>query len=249
METQPPVTSFTAIADFYDELMKPVGYRMWVSYYLLLLSLQEIKPKAILDMCCGTGTMTDLLSREGFHVEGFDLAEDMIRVACEKAERRKAPLRFEIANATTVDMGRQYDAVFCFFDSLNNVTEDGDLEKCFERAAAHLPSGGSFIFDLNLAYAFEAKMFNQSDLSKKSRIRYRWRGEWNELTRRIRVHMKFWVNDQIFEEFHEQRAYEIDEVVDMLHRAGFHELRVFHSYTLEIPRPKTDRVHFTCIKV
>jgi ubiquinone/menaquinone biosynthesis C-methylase UbiE len=245
--SHPEVTSFTEIAEFYDDLMKPVPYRMWSSYYLLLLSMQGQKPKSVLDACCGTGTLTHMLTHEGLEVEGFDLSEPMIRQARLKAERRKMPLRFEVANACTVDMGRQYDAALCFFDSFNNITDPQDLLKAFQRIAAHLPSGGSFIFDLNLAYAFEQKMFNQQDMSKSSKVRYRWRGDYNPRTFIIQVNMQFWVGDQEFTETHTQRAYEIEEVVDLLDEAGFRDIRVFESYTLNPPREKSDRVHFACV--
>ncbi|MDH4388491.1 MAG: class I SAM-dependent methyltransferase [Fimbriimonas sp.] len=246
--SHPEVTSFTEIAEFYDDLMKPVPYRMWSSYYLLLLSMQGQKPKTVLDACCGTGTLTHMLTHEGLEVEGFDLSEPMIRQARLKAERRKMPLRFEVANACTVDMGRQYDAALCFFDSFNNITDLQDLLKAFKRIAAHLPSGGSFIFDLNLAYAFEQKMFNQQDMSKSSKVRYRWRGDYDPRTRIIQVNMQFWVGDQEFTETHTQRAYEIEDVVDLLDEAGFQDIRVFESYTLNPPREKSDRVHFASVK-
>jgi SAM-dependent methyltransferase len=240
--------SFTEVAEFYDELMKPVPYRMWVSYYLLLLAMQEIKPKTMLDMCCGTGTMSEFMHREGFVLEGFDLSEPMIRRAREKAEQKHYPIRYEVANAINVDMGKTYDSVFCFFDSLNNITDPNDLQKAFLSAAKHLESGQSFIFDMNMAYAFEAGMFTQQDLNKTSKIRYRWRGNWDSDTRLIHVAMKFWVGEHIFEELHVQRAYEIDDVMDMLATAGFGNIRVFHSYTLDPPRAKSDRVHFAVIK-
>jgi SAM-dependent methyltransferase len=241
-------TSFTSVAEFYDELMKPVPYRMWVSYYLLLLSMQEVKPKSMLEMCCGTGTLTELLHKEGFEIEGFDLSESMVQIARDKASRKKLPLRYEIMNASNADMGRQFDSVFSFFDSLNNIINPADLQEAFFTAANHIPDGGSFIFDLNTAYAFRAKMFNQQDLSKKSKVRYRWRGDWNEESQLIQVRMKFWVGETEFEEVHVQRAYTIDEVVPMLEQAGFAKIRTFHSYTLEQPREKSDRIHFACIK-
>ena len=145
-------------------------------------------------------------------------------------------------------MQRQYDAALCFFDSFNNITDPQDLLKAFKRIAAHLPPGGSFIFDLNLAYAFEQKMFNQQDMSKSSKVRYRWRGAYDPRTCIIQVNMQFWVGDQEFAETHNQRAYEIEEVVDLLDEAGFKDIRVFESYTLNPPREKSDRVHFACIK-
>jgi SAM-dependent methyltransferase len=221
---------------------------MWVSYYLLLLSMQEVKPKTMLDMCCGTGTMTEFMTREGFEVEGFDLSADMIDVARQKAAKKKLDIRYEVANAVDVEMGRTYDAVFSFFDSFNNITDAGQLQAAFKSAYKHLIPGGSFIFDMNTAYAFEAKLFNQQDLAKSTKIRYRWRGEWNPKTRLIHVNMKFWVGDQVFEELHIQRAYELEAILDMLIEAGFKEIKFFHSYTLQPPREKSDRIHFSAIR-
>lgn len=246
--SQGSVDSFTKVAEFYDELMKPVPYRMWVSYYLLLLSMQGNKPKSMLDMCCGTGTMTELMFREGFEVEGFDLSADMIEVARKKAERKKMPLRYEVQDATQLDMGRTYDACFSFFDSFNNITDPDAFRKALESAYRHLKPGGSFIFDLNTAFAFHSKMFNQQDLRKDNKVRYRWRGEWDKTTRLIHVNMKFWVGEQVFEELHVQRAYELQDVVDLLEDIGFEEIRYFHSYTLQPPGAKSDRIHFAAIR-
>lgn len=221
---------------------------MWVSYYLLLLSMQDVKPKTMLDMCCGTGTMTEYMTREGFTVEGFDLSADMIEQARKKAGKKKLSIRYEVANAATVDMGRTYDAVFSFFDSFNNITDQSMLQDAFKRAFAHLIPGGSFIFDMNTAYAFQAKLFNQQDLAKTSKIRYRWRGDWDPKERLIHVVMKFWVGEQEFEELHIQRAYELEQIVEMLMEAGFEDIKFFHSYTLQPPRTKSDRIHFTALR-
>ena len=221
---------------------------MWVSYYLLLLSMQEVKPKTMLDMCCGTGTMSEFMTREGFSVEGFDLSADMIDIARSKAERKKMPIRYEVADAATVDMGKQYDSVFSFFDSFNNIIDKVQLQAAFSSAYKHLVPGGSFIFDMNTSYAFEEKLFNQQDLTKTSKVRYRWRGEWDAKTRLIHVTMKFWVGDQVFEELHIQRAYGLEETVEMLMEAGFTDIRFFHSYTLQPPRDKSDRIHFCAIR-
>jgi SAM-dependent methyltransferase len=228
--------------------MKPVPYRMWVSYHLLLLSMQEVKPKSMLDMCCGTGTMSEFMLREGFEVEGFDLSSDMIEIARQKAAKKKLPIRYEVADAATVDMGRTYDSVLSFFDSFNNIKDKEQLQAAFRSAYNHLVPGGSFIFDMNTAYAFEEKLFNQQDLSKSSKVRYRWKGDWDPKTRLIHVTMKFWVGDQVFEELHVQRAYGLEETIDMLMEAGFVDIRFFHSYTLQPPREKSDRIHFTMLR-
>jgi SAM-dependent methyltransferase len=241
------VSSFGPVAPFYDELMQTVPYRMWVSYYLLLLAHQNVHPKTMLDVCCGTGTLCELLTEEGFRLSGFDLSPGMIERAKAKAKAKGLDIRYEVMSASSFDMGERFDAAFSFFDSLNYIIDPDELQKAMHRVAAHLPSGGSFIFDLNTAYAFEQKMFNQQQIKDKSRIRYKWTGDWNPATRLIEVRMQFWKGEAEFEEVHVQRAYADAEIRHMLASAGFHEIKAFHSYTLNPPRYKSDRVHYMAL--
>lgn len=228
--------------------MGGVPYRMWTAYYLLLLAHQGVHPKRILDVCCGTGTMSEHLHAEGFEMTGFDLSSRMVEAARLKAQALNLPIRYEVADAAEVDLGETFDAAFSFFDSLNYITEPGKLQMAMHRVAAHLPPGGSFIFDVNTAFAFEEELFTQEDLKAKSEVKYKWKGNWDPQTRLIRVDMKFWHNGQESTEVHEQRAYSDDELRDMLDQAGFGQIRAFHSYTLNPPRHKSDRLHYMAIK-
>lgn len=240
--------SFGAVAPYYDELMKAVPYRMWVGYYLLLLSHQDVHPRTVLDVCCGTGTMCEMLTEENLHASGFDLAPGMIAAARQKAAQKKLDIRYEVADASTFEMGATYDAALSFFDSLNNILQPGKLLSAFEHVYRHLNPGGSFVFDLNTAFAFQEQMFDQRQLRKNAKLRYDWVGHWDPDTREIRVDMDFWYRNQHFREVHRQRAYEREEVESMLEEAGFVEIRAFHSYTLNPPRPTSDRLHYTAIK-
>jgi ubiquinone/menaquinone biosynthesis C-methylase UbiE len=241
-------SSFQNVAPFYDELMRQVPYRMWVSYYQLLLSTIESRPKRVLDVACGTGTMTEMLHREGYQMTGFDLSEPMIEIARRKAAKKKLPVEYHVANAVTFDLGQSFDGILCFFDSLNNITRPDHLQQVFHRVFAQLEPGGSFIFDLNTAFAFRTNMFDQSDLRKQTRLKYDWQGTWDEETRLITVNMKFWRDEESFSETHIQRAYDLDEVLPMLKAAGFHQIQSFHSYGLTPPRKRSDRIHYAAIK-
>ena len=242
------MTSFGPVAPYYDELMKSVPYRMWVGYYLLLLSHQDAHPKKLLDVCCGTGTMCEMLAKEGFQIDGFDLSPGMIAEARRKAERKHLDIRYEVADAAEFQMGETYDAALSFFDSLNNILDPSRLQMAFGRVADHLVPGGSFIFDLNTAYAFEQEMFDQENLRANAKLRYQWKGDYDPGTRIIRVDMKFWFRGEEFTELHVQKAHDPDEVIEMLERAGFGRIRVFHSYTLNPRRRNSDRLHFACLR-
>lgn len=241
-------TSFGPVAPFYDDLMKVVPYRMWVGYYLLLLSQIDAHPRRMLDVCCGTGAMCQLLTQEGFELTGFDLSPDMIRIAQAKARKKLLKIRYEVADAADFDLGDTFPAAFSFFDSLNNIVEPDRFRSAMRCVARHLEPGGSFIFDLNTAYAFEQRMFDQQETGDRSKLRYKWVGDWDAGTRVITVHMTFWHEDQEFEETHVQRAYSDAEVREAMEAAGFGDVHAYASYTLDPPKAKSDRVHYVCIK-
>ncbi len=242
------IDAFDPIAGFYDELMKSVPYRMWVGYLLLLHSTKEAKPKTLLDVCCGTGTMCALLHQEGFEMAGFDLSQEMITEARFKAELDRQDIQYEVANAARFDMGRTFDGAYSFFDSLNYILEPTELASAFRQVAKHLEPGGIFVFDLNTRYAFEERMFDQRSQKKNARVRYQWRSKWDPDTLLVKVEMKFWVDGEEHEAVHWQRAHPDDEVRLYLADAGFADISVYNSYTLDPPRTTSDRVHYVAVK-
>lgn len=228
--------------------MDSVPYRMWVSYLLLLLSQQDVHPQKILDVCCGTGSVCELLDDEGFQMTGFDLSLPMVLRAREKARHSLKKIRYEAMDAASFELGDTFDAAFSFFDSLNYITDPDRLNCAIVQVAKHLQPGGSFIFDLNTAYAFEAKLFDQKSKGAKARVKYDWVGDYDPKSRIIKVDMKFWWNGAAYHELHEQRAHTDAEIRSILTGAGFTEIRIYDSYTLDPPREKSDRVHYAAIR-
>lgn len=247
-DQSPEASSFSAVTPYYDHLMSSVPYQMWVGYYLLLLSQQDVHPRTILDVCCGTGTMCEMLLDEGFQTAGLDLSPGMIAEAKRKALVKGLPIEYWCMDASTFELNRRFDAALSFYDSLNNITQPHRLQMAFHRVAEHLPPGGSFIFDLNTAYAFDQHMFDQQSLKPDAELRYKWVGDWDPVARLITVHMKFWHKGEEFEETHVQRAYDEEAVREMLATAGFESVEAYHSYTLDPPRKKSDRIHFAALR-
>lgn len=240
--------AFERIAPFYDQLMANVPYRMWLEYYLLLLVTHRFRPHRLLDACCGTGTMTELLAEQGFSVAGFDLSPAMIERARAKAAARSLPIAYHVADARNLDLGERFEGIACFFDSLNYITEVEGFRRAIAALGRHLEPGGSLIFDLNTAYAFEARLFDQRDLRKNAPVRYEWKGHYDPATRLIRVEMDFEFRGELVREVHVQRAHTLDEVEEALVDAGLELVAVYESYTLDRPRPRSDRIHVVAVK-
>lgn len=240
--------SFNLIAPYYDQLMKPVPYSEWVEYYQLLLAVLDNYPKTVLDIGCGTGAMCELLTAEGFEMTGIDLSPEMIEQAKRKRDASELVIDYHVADASDFELDKTFEGALSFFDSLNNILEPERLASAFHSIFRAIKPGGCLIFDMNTAYAFQEEMFTQRNLSKKSDLTYDWVGSFDEATRIIEVQMKFWFQDREFSEVHRQRAYEIEEIREMLLAADFTGLRAFHSYTLDRPRRTSDRIHYCALR-
>lgn len=226
--------------------MAAVPYRMWAEYLKLLLIRQECPALKLLDVCCGTGTLAEMLTLDGYSVTGFDLSEGMIEAARAKPKAAKLGIRYEVADARSFVLDDTFEAAYSFFDSLNYIAELEGFRSAIQQVAKHLSPGGAFIFDLNTAFAFETKMFDQKDLDKKTSLKYKWEGAYDPGTRVIKVHMEFLKDGQTFQEVHVQRAHSDEEVRQALDDAGFDVVEVFESYTIRKPRRNSDRVHYSC---
>jgi 2-polyprenyl-3-methyl-5-hydroxy-6-metoxy-1,4-benzoquinol methylase len=239
---------FERVAPFYDELMSGVPYIWWVGYLQVLLDKYDASPTKILDVACGTGSVSELLAVDGYEVVGIDISERMIDMAKLKAQQQGFNIRYYAQDVAELNLDETFDLAISFFDSLNYVSDPASLSKGFHRVAAHLEPGSLFIFDLNTEYALANRMFDQELLAKGRPVRYRWRSVFDEATRLCDITMEFWVmegdKESAFTIVHRQRAYSSDEITEMLDAAGFDLLAVYQSYTLKRPRRNSDRVHF-----
>jgi SAM-dependent methyltransferase len=241
------VTAFGPVAPHYDVLMRSIPYDMWVEYYRLLLARLGSSPRRLLDVCCGTGTAAEILGREGIEVVGVDLSPGMVQAARQKALRNGSKNRYEVADVTDFDLGETFEGAYSFFDSLNYVATLEGFWSALARIRAHLEPGAAFVFDLNTAYAFEERLFDQEDRSKRSPIHYTWRGDYDPRSRVIRVRMEFVRGAERFFEEHVQRAHSHEEVLEGLSEAGFGRVEAFDAHTLDSPHAKSDRVHYLAV--
>jgi ubiquinone/menaquinone biosynthesis C-methylase UbiE len=240
----PDFQSFTQVAPWYDALMAGVPYEQWVRYLEEILKHYGRAPESVLDLACGTGRVSRLLTKKGYDVVGVDGSPGMIEEA-----RKRTPggeVEYVCQRMERLDLDRRFDLVVSLFDSLNYLTDPDDLRECCRRVFRHLHPKGLFVFDMNGVYAFEANLFNQESYGPRRKIEYTWRSDYNRKTRLCSVYMDFRVNEggrrREFHEVHVQRAYTVEEVNGMLEEAGFDLLAVYDAYTLEPVRPKSDRI-------
>ncbi len=243
---------FEAVAPYYDLLMQNIPYLWWMHYVETLLDYFDRPAQKVLDLCCGTGNLSELLAINGYEVVGVDRSAAMIAQAKRKAQENRSGVRYYVQDAAELELGETFDLIVSLFDSLNNITEPARFAEAMRRAYRHLNPHGVFIFDLNTEYAFVRKLFDQTQLDERAPLRYRWRSQYDKATRLCTVHMEFWVREgeteRYFTEVHTQRAYSEQEVRTMLYEAGFPEVHLFDAYTLHPPERRSDRVFYVALR-
>ena len=243
---------FSAVATYYDLLMQSIPYLWWMHYVETLLDYFDRPAQKVLDLCCGTGNLSELMAMSGYTVVGVDRSAAMIEQARRKAQENRSSVRYYVQDAAELELGETFNLIVSLFDSLNNITAPARFAEAMRRAYQHLNSNGVFIFDLNTEYAFVRKFFDQTQLDERAPLRYRWRSQYDKATRLCTVQMEFWVREgeteRYFTEVHTQRAYSEQEVRTMLYDAGFPEVHLFDAYTLHPPERRSDRVFYVALR-
>jgi len=72
---------------------------------------QPKEGEQILDVCCGTGTLTMLVAKklgQKARVTGIDTSQEMIRIATKKAVKKKLSIKFELASGKSLPFFDKY---------------------------------------------------------------------------------------------------------------------------------------------
>lgn len=242
-----PYHDFAAL---YDALTTDIPYEKWADYIELLFQKFGVeKPKLVLELACGTGTMTALLADRGYDMVALDRSAEMLGVAAGKTQGKGVLLLEQ--DMTDFELYGTVDAVLCLLDSVNYVTEDEDLARMLHWVANYLEPGGLFVFDVNTPYKFDHVLGDNTFVYDDGKIFYTWENyregdlAYYDLT--------FFVEEEKgryrrFEETHTERVYPPEKLQNALENAGLHTEAVLHELTLDAPKAETERVFFVARK-
>ena len=247
------MASYEFLAGCYDELTTDVGYRAWADYLEKHFARAKLPVHTVLDLACGTGSLTWELARRGYEMIGVDQSEDMLAQASEKGEgfSGEKPI-FLHQSMDKLDLYGTIDACVCCLDSVNYVTRPAQLERAFARVCLFLMPGGIFIFDINTPEKLRA-LDGQVFLDETEDAYCVWRAEYSKRRRICTYAMDLFrlTSSGLWErgeELHEEYAYEPDELEEMLRRAGFSHIRRYGERKLRAPAPGEQRIFFTARK-
>ena len=245
------MSQYEALANCYDRLTWDVPYEKVLAFYEALLSNVGARPKTVVDLGCGTGSMAALLAERGYRVTGVDLSEDMLTQAWEKCMDLPEPPVFVCQSMAELDLPEPVDWILSCLDSLNYVTDPRDCRATLRRAYENLNPGGVLLFDVNTPEKLRA-MDGQVFLDEDEDVYCVWRGEFDEAENICSYGMDLFLRredlwERSFEE-HREYAYSLEELTQYLRQAGFSRIDLFGDLRMEPPKPGEQRVFFRAVK-
>ena len=244
--------SYEFLAGCYDELTYDVGYSAWADYIEAHFRKRGLPGKTVLDLACGTGSLTRELSLRGYEMIGVDRSPEMLSEAAEKnRDAGEVPPIFLCQSMDKLDLYGTIDACVCCLDSVNYVTDPRQLRRAFQRVYLFLMPGGLFLFDINTPSKLQG-LDGQVFLDETEDTYCVWRTEFGAKKRLcfygmdiFRLNGSLW--DRSFEE-HIEYAYEPDELALWLEEAGFTHIRQYGDRVLRAPKQDEQRIYFSAKK-
>lgn len=241
---------FTSIAPYYDILMNDVDYEKWVFYIEDIFKSLRFQPRKILDLACGTGTISVLLSKKGYSVTGADLSSQMLDIA--KKKQRNEEINFIQADMRRLNLGETFDAIISIFDSINNLLTEGELMDTFQGVERHLSRRGVFLFDLNTIYCLSYYWGDRTRVRENEGITSIWKSSYEEKLSISRLDISLYIPEgdlyRKIEETHFERGYKIETIDRLLKKAGFKKRFFFDHLTFRKPRSTTLRYMVVALK-
>lgn len=241
-------TNYQEFAYVYDKFMDNIPYIEWSQYLTRLFKQYSITNGSLVELGCGTGTLTLLMAKAGYQLIGIDNSTDMLTMAAEKTS--SCPdITLLCQDMRKLELGMHFDGFYSICDSLNYLLDSSDLLSTFCGVKKHLKENGVFIFDLKTHYFYETILGDQVFCEHQENCSYTWENSYFEEDCINQYDLTIFVRQadgNLFERFHEihhQKAYDLREIIDLLTQAGLEYITAYDAFTTMPPLPTSERLY------
>ena len=237
--------NYDFFAEYYDELMSDVDYAARARYIDSII--KERKPDAhlLVDLACGTGSMTVEFAALGYDVIGTDQSENMLSKAREKSDDS---ILYLCQSMQELDMYGTIDAFVCTFDSLNHIEDRAQLVLALSRVSLFLEPDGVFVFDMNTLYKHRTIFADNVFVYETEDVFCVWQNEYTERGK-VEIALDFFERQPDGSYIREcenfcEKAYSLEATEQILKEAGLKILAMYDDMTRNYPRSESERIVF-----
>ena len=248
------MASYGDFAYYYDSLTENVDYEKRCAYIKSLLAENGVGEGILLDLACGTGTVSLMLSAMGYDVIGVDASEDMLSVAQEKKMESGEDVIFLCQKMEELDLFGTVNACVSTLDSINHVTEEEAVREIFRRVSLFMEDKGLFIFDVNTPYKHRKILGDNTFVYDTDEVYCVWQNSTDE-NMLTRVSLDIFEKDEDDEETYYryceefcERGYELSDIKQWLESVKFEVIGIYEELTENEVKDDTQRAVFVARK-
>ena len=258
--------AYSEFAQVYDLFMDNIPYEEWCDYLVTLLKQYGVSDGLVLELGCGTGNMTEALKRRGYDMIGIDNSEEMLAEAIEKnmscetenaaADDRMCetmkdglkPALYLCQDMREFELYGTVRAIVSICDSMNYILDPEELTQVFRLVNNYLDPDGVFIFDLNTRYKYEKILGEQTIGETRKDHCFIWDNYYdissgiNEYVLNLFIQGEDGRYDR-FEEVHYQRAYDLEEIRQLIEASGLRWEGAYDAFTMDPVREDSERIY------
>lgn len=233
------MSCYDALAFVYDRLTEDVDYAQFADRYEQTFRDDGGEFRLLLDLCCGTGSLSLEMSRRGYELISVDASESMLMQAREKCDSLPVPPLFLLQNAAELDLYGTVDAAFCSLEGINYLSP-GQLDSMLHRLQFFIRPGGLFLFDLRSA-EYLASLDGSTFVDEDAEVFCLWRGDFDAELSALVYGMDLFLREGSLwrrsREEHVEYAHSLPALSALLEKHGFTDLSVTEA---------DDRLFLTC---
>lgn len=240
--------AYTSFAEVYDRFMDNIPYGEWADYVESLLQEYNIRDGLVLELGCGTGSFTEILSEKGYDMIGVDSSGDMLQTAMEKRAQSGRDILYLLQDMREFELYGTVRAVVSICDSMNYITEYEDLVQVFRLANNYLDPGGLLIFDLNTEYKYERILGDHTIAECRDEVSFIWDNHYDRESRINEYDLTLFIQEEDdryrrFDETHYQKAYRTEEIEQAIRDAGMELAAMYDAFTRQPVREDSERIY------
>ena len=244
-----------------DELMDNTPYALWADRLELLIrkygvsrperdaeEVLDAERNLVVDLGCGTGTLTELMYRKGYDMIGVDASGSMLNIAMEKKEKSGSEILYLQQDMRELELYSTVGTVFCVCDSLNYILEEDELLEVFSLVNNYLFPGGIFIFDFNTDHKYRDIIGETTIAENREDCSFIWENFYDPEEEINEYDLTVFVREEgdtfrRFTETHFQRGYTVEQMLALVGRAGMSVVEVLDADTGEAVTDRSQRVY------
>ncbi len=243
--------SYGIFASYYDLLTENVDYKEYARRIDELVAKHGGKKGKLVDLACGTASLSLELEKLGYSVTGCDLSCDMLTYAAQKKYSSNSKITLVQQDMTELSLPYKADVFVCSLDALNHLECLIFVEMTFARVAKYMKKDSLFIFDMNTVYKHEHVLADNAFVFDTDEVFVCWQNEYNNIEQSVLITLDFFVVEEDgshtrYSESFKETAYSFESIKKALDNAGLEIKETFDGLSGELPSEKTERILFVC---